>query len=782
MALFDLSHFVEHRRDFFDTQAECKKNAKAYRQTNPKFKKFDQSLYTAGDEQDFSKYALLQFMCMVPDMHVATGIKLDLPMFDKIDIESIANTYKYITKHIKKGFFVIIKGGKLEVFLPFSKHNFKNDFVERTFVSEEEKELLAEKDYHTVHKKLNNNLWQFVKETKQQPMNPDRTQWSANNCWFNASKDNFEGELHYGQFKYFLEVLTKERNIPDCAFFMNARDFPICNKDGTHPYDHLFGPDETIPVINDKQLCPIFSQSIHGGSADLLMPTVDDIERITQKYFGNKCNDQYQDKYDAKLERRWESKKTIAVFRGAATGCGITPETNPRLRLAELALEHPDLINGGITDHNAKLKKYKGAPIDVIDKSAVPAVIPGIDNVEKSKHKYIINIDGSVSAFRLSHEMGMNSVILLVESKYRMWFSHLMKDKREFILVKADLSDLVEKIQWCKDNDDACRAIANNAQAFYQKHLSKRAILDYMKDQLTYVSGSMVMGRPALCLPLMSTKKVAMISCYRDTPDKSRSRQGVEFLNIATRFYSNISPNIDIYIVTQGDNLKFNIGMLKNIGFQLACREKDYDNFIFTDIDMIPDHDLTPYIMHTPKTIMSLATRGTRWGNKESRSFLGGMISVNKDVFKDMNGYPNNFYGWGGEDDALLDRLILSGHTDAEKPAVGAVIDLESYISSMEKIENLRRNKAIEPHKFEKLEDNFTTWQDNGLNSLLYETQETINHENIMEVIVNLTPSFKPYDSKVMTSEEFKAYKKKVTYQRKEEIFKKINQVVISLD
>ncbi len=38
-----------------------------------------------------------------------------------------------------------------------------------------------------------------------------------------------------------------------------------------------------------------------------------------------------------------------------------------------------------------------------------------------------------------------------------MWFSHLLKPYIHYVPVKSDLSDLIEKIQWCRDNDEKCK-------------------------------------------------------------------------------------------------------------------------------------------------------------------------------------------------------------------------------------------------------------------------------------------------------------------------------------
>ena len=50
--------------------------------------------------------------------------------------------------------------------------------------------------------------------------------------------------------------------------------------------------------------------------------------------------------------------------------------------------------------------------------------------------------------------------------------------------MKADLSDLREKIEWCRSNDKLCEEIASNAKSLYEKFVAREGILDYL--QLTF--------------------------------------------------------------------------------------------------------------------------------------------------------------------------------------------------------------------------------------------------------------------------------------------------------
>lgn len=62
-----------------------------------------------------------------------------------------------------------------------------------------------------------------------------------------------------------------------------------------------------------------------------------------------------------------------------------------------------------------------------------------------------------------------------------MWYFPLLRPFVDHVPVKADMSDLEEKIQWCRDNDEKCREIATNAKKLYDQYCAKEGILDYLE-------------------------------------------------------------------------------------------------------------------------------------------------------------------------------------------------------------------------------------------------------------------------------------------------------------
>lgn len=103
---------------------------------------------------------------------------------------------------------------------------------------------------------------------------------------------------------------------------------------------------------------------------------------------------------------------------------------------------------------------------------------------EQSKYKYLLYVDGHCAACRYGFMMRLGSVILKVAPRQvadRMWYFPLLKPYHDHVPVKEDLSDLEEKIRWCRENDDKCREIAQNAMNFYAKYVARDALLDYVQ-------------------------------------------------------------------------------------------------------------------------------------------------------------------------------------------------------------------------------------------------------------------------------------------------------------
>jgi len=76
-----------------------------------------------------------------------------------------------------------------------------------------------------------------------------------------------------------------------------------------------------------------------------------------------------------------------------------------RLKAADISVDYPDLLDAGITNWQARMKKYSGSKVDIIDSNKFRFKLANIiTNAQKSEYKYILHIDGYVSAYRLSSD------------------------------------------------------------------------------------------------------------------------------------------------------------------------------------------------------------------------------------------------------------------------------------------------------------------------------------------------------------------------------------------
>tara|TARA_B100000795_G_scaffold268104_2_gene254351 strand:- start:6 stop:767 length:762 start_codon:yes stop_codon:yes gene_type:complete len=112
--------------------------------------------------------------------------------------------------------------------------------------------------------------------------------------------------------------------------------------------------------------------------------------------------------------------------------------------------------------------------------------------------------------------------------------------------------------------------------------------------------------------------------------------------------------NIDykIIIVEQSPDKLFNKGKINNIGFKEGTRMfNSINNIYFNDIDNFP---LNSNVINFNEPIKNVKHF---FGYKHC---LGGIFSVNKNIFNKINGFSNNFYGWGYEDVDIQNRFVIN--------------------------------------------------------------------------------------------------------------------------
>lgn len=389
----------------------------------------------------------------------------NLEEMKKIVNNEAINTLHYIYQKIGKGIYVEIINNKLK-FEPFYNLKIWNNWSNLVKVKEN-----TLREY-------------FDKKTEGLKYIYQKKHWRATNCLIQVVERNLNDNYIY-EFKDMFEELLKSKKIKDTYFFINTKDFPILTKNRTEPYQHLYG--ENVPLTSYKypSYSKIFSQSNRLDlSEDLLIPTSDCWDLITQKEFPPKFNNNYIFKNKSP---NWEDKKPIAVFRGASTGCDTTLNDNPRLKLVKLSYKWKnDWLDVGITKEVKKSKKHISSEFltHVNLKSLGIKLSEPISMEEQMKYKYIFDIEGNSAAYRLGALLQMKSVILKVESEYHIWIDKYLKPMKHYIPIKRDYSNLKEILEWCHTHDDACKQIADNAYDIYKKYYNKQSIFDYLENKI----------------------------------------------------------------------------------------------------------------------------------------------------------------------------------------------------------------------------------------------------------------------------------------------------------
>jgi hypothetical protein len=115
------------------------------------------------------------------------------------------------------------------------------------------------------------------------------------------------------------------------------------------------------------------------------------------------------------------------------------------------------------------------------------------------------------------------------------------------------------------------------------------------------------------------------------------------------------------YVGHQVDDKLFNRGVMKNIAAKHAF-EDGCDYVAWHDVDMLPHKDADySYPIDNP---IHIATKLSKYSYKMGYDqYFGGVVLFNKEHVEKTNGYSNDYWDWGQEDDDLFWRCYFEGMT-----------------------------------------------------------------------------------------------------------------------
>jgi hypothetical protein len=91
---------------------------------------------------------------------------------------------------------------------------------------------------------------------------------------------------------------------------------------------------------------------------------------------------------------------------------------------------------------------------------------PRVRQSEFARYRYLVDIDGNTNSWGFLAKLLMGSCILKVESPFRQWYYDRLRPWEHYIPIRGDLSDLEERVQWCREHDEEARQIGATGKRF----------------------------------------------------------------------------------------------------------------------------------------------------------------------------------------------------------------------------------------------------------------------------------------------------------------------------
>jgi exopolysaccharide biosynthesis predicted pyruvyltransferase EpsI len=192
------------------------------------------------------------------------------------------------------------------------------------------------------------------------------------------------------------------------------------------------------------------------------------------------------------------------------------------------------------------------------------------------------------------------------------------------------------------------------------------------------------------------------------------------------------SDTFSLFIVEQADSEPFNRGFLFNVGLnELRESNPATQCVIIHDVDLLPKNDGVPY---------NNCTRPMRLGNELEHfhwkvpfpRYMGGVLSLDLQDWQLVNGMPNDYEGWGGEDDDVFYRLKQNGLLNGDNFDVatppkgkGVYVNIDKNTKVVSK-KSKRNHTAYAKNKLMKISmmRKSSRWKLDGLSDLGYAIRE----------------------------------------------------------
>lgn len=271
-------------------------------------------------------------------------------------------------------------------------------------------------------------------------------------------------------FDEILKSILRKTSLPDVQLLVNLGDWPLSSS------------------RRDEKPIPMFSWCGSKDTYDIVLPTYEMTESVLQMQ-GRVSTDILS--ILGRQSIPWKEKEGKVFFRGRDSN-------RLRLLLVLYSKEQPELIDAGLTNffffrEEEDLQKYGPK-------------VPHISLFDFFKYKYLINIDGTVAAYRFASLLAGSSLVLKHQSNYYEHFYHKLQPGTHYIETNHDLTNFHQVIDRLTNRshpqyitEEEQQEIVSKANDFVLKHLLPSNIYCYYLHAIVQFS-ELTLGREEIVL------------------------------------------------------------------------------------------------------------------------------------------------------------------------------------------------------------------------------------------------------------------------------------------
>jgi hypothetical protein len=159
--------------------------------------------------------------------------------------------------------------------------------------------------------------------------------------------------------------------------------------------------------------------------------------------------------------------------------------------------------------------------------------------------------------------------------------------------------------------------------------------------------------RVARALTFSADRRLTIVIPFRDREPHLRA-----LLPVLTKVLHEQRIRHRILVVEQQPGGLFNRGRLINIGMHHTAEDSDY--YCLHDVDALPV--IANYSCPSQPLRLVSKTLVDEGESQRTDYYFSGAVSIRKEQVFAANGYSNEYWGWGKEDDDFFFRLLLAGY------------------------------------------------------------------------------------------------------------------------